>query len=215
MKYDVYQVRVQFITPVLGAVPYDKEVYKNYIIGEAKKAGIELTEEQVEQELASIEQLEEKGWTGFHRDKNGNPFEYNYTWKGFMKETCGALRRVSGTSSGKSSMRAYLKVLNGLVKVEPRQIPYILPDELDPLDLEVLERPLRANGPRGERVALARSDILPPGTEMAFQVRTVSGSPISMALMEEWFQHGADFVGYRQWRSGGFGAFDIVTLEKE
>lgn len=215
LKYDVYQVRAKFITPVLGAVPYDKEIYAAWILANAEKAGIELTEEQVEQELASIQDLEEKGWTGFHRDEDGNPFEYNYTWKGFMKEACGTLRRVSGTSSAKGSMQAYKKILNGLVKVKPRQIFYILPDELDPLDLEVLERPLRASGPGGERVALARSDILPPGTEMAFQVHVVSGGPVSMTVMKEWFEHGADFIGYRQWRSGGFGIFEVLQLEKE
>lgn len=206
--FNLYQVKVKFVRPILGAVPYDKEVYARYIFSLAEKNGIELTEEQLEEELDTITDLEEKGWTGFHRDSDGYPLEYDYTWLGFMKEAAYACNKIKGSVT--SSVRAWRKTMTSLARVVPRQIPYILPDEVDKDFLEVLERPLRAETPKGSRVALARSDILPPGTTMEFQVKAPEGCQVTKEWIQELFEFGSEFIGYRQWRSGGYGQFELL-----
>ncbi len=110
------------------------------------------------------------------------------------------LRRASGTRSSK--VTAYKKVIDGLVFVTPRKIPLVLPEGAE---MGVLERPLRAQTARGERVALARSDTCPPGTTLEFTV-TVLGK-VTKVLLSEWLDYGA-LRGLGQWRNGGYGRFE-------
>lgn len=190
-----YRVILTFTECILGATPKDPNVYEEYIASRAA-----LDDEELAQELASVGKMEEKGWTGFHR-VDDQPVLYNYVIKGFFKDACGMLRRIRGSSSAK--VRAYKKEIDGLVFVEPRQIPLVLPPGGE---IDVLERPLRASGPRGERVALARSDTCPPGTTLTFTV-TVLGGTIDQDLLEDWLEYG-HLRGLGQWRNAGYGAFE-------
>lgn len=194
---DRYRVKLTFTQPLLGTAPKDRDVYAAYIASKA-----ELTDEQLAEELESIEHVEEKGWTGFHCDENG-PHLLDYMVKGYFKEACGALWRVKGTKSSK--LRAYKKIINGLVFPEPRKI-YIKADG----ESDVLERPLRASTPQGERVALARSDTAPKGSSIEFELVVLG--VVSEALLREWLDYG-QYSGMGQWRSGGWGRFEY-TLEK-
>lgn len=128
-----YKVKLTFTEPILGTVPKDPAIYAGYI---ATKAA--LTDEQLAEELATVEKVEAKGWTGFHL-VDGQPILYDYVCKGFFKGACGALRRVTDTQSSK--IRAYKKIIDGLVFVTPRQIPLVLPEGAE---MGVCERPLRA-----------------------------------------------------------------------
>jgi len=56
-----YEVKVTFTEPVLGTVPKNKELYRDYIIERAKREGVELTDEQIEQELKTIDVLNRAG----------------------------------------------------------------------------------------------------------------------------------------------------------
>jgi hypothetical protein len=190
---DKYKVELTFTEPILGTVPKDPEIYAGYI---ATKAA--LTDEQVAEELATVEKVEEKGWTGFHQ-LDGKPILYDYVLKGFAKGACGALRRVKGTESIK--IRAYKKIIDGLVFVTPRRIPLVLPEGEE---MGVLERPLRAQTAQGERVTLARSDTCPVGTTLEFTVMILG--QVSEALLREWLDYGA-LLGLGQWRSASFGRF--------
>lgn len=189
-----YHVKLTFTEPILGTVPKNQEVYREYI---ASKAA--LNDEELAEELATVEKVEEKGWTGFHL-LNGQPILYDYVVKGFFKDACGMLRRVKGSLSSK--LRAYKKEVDGLVFVEPRQIPLVLPEGEG---MGVLERPLRASGPQGDRVALARSDTCPEGTTLEFTV-TVLGGDITEDLLIEWLDYG-QFRGLGQWRNASYGRF--------
>jgi len=203
---DKYQVDVTFTEQVLGAVPKDKDTYIRYIIARAEKQGVELTEEQMAQEASTVEEMEETGWTGFHTE-GGQPFEYDYVWLGFFKDACGMLRRGSGTLSSK--IRAYKKNIDGLVFVKPRQVFYDLPDDAE---MGMLERPLRASTAQGERVALARSDTLPAGTTMRFELWVIPNKDVMEAVLREWLDYG-ELRGLRQWRNAGYGTF-TYRLEK-
>jgi hypothetical protein len=187
-----YRIKLTLIEPLLGTVSKDPEVYKAYI---ASKAA--LTDEELAEELETVEKVEEKGWTGFHQ-VDGEPILYNYVIKGFFKDACGMLRRVHGTQSAK--LRAYKKVIDGLVFVTPRRIPI----NLNGHEMGVLERPLRASTARGDRIALARSDTCPPGTTIEFEIDVLGG--IDEETLREWLDYGR-LRGLGQWRNAGYGSF--------
>lgn len=195
---DKYHVKLTFTQPVLGTIPKNKEVYAEYIAGKAA-----LTDDELAEELNTVENVERQGWTGFH-ELDGNPILYDYAIKGFFKEACGMLRRATGTHSSK--VQAFKKIVDGLVFVTPRQIPLCLNGGR----IEALERPLRAQTAQGERVALARSDTCPVGTTMEFGITILGAVP--EALLREWLDYGA-LHGLGQWRSGGYGSF-AYEMEK-
>ena len=198
---DKYHVKLIFTEPLLGTVPKDPDVYSTHIMSKAA-----LTDEQIAEELNSVEHSEEKGWTGFHKTDAGRPFLYDYVIKGFFKDACSMLRRSKEFKSSK--LTAHKKVIDGLVFVLPRKIQL----DLNGQELGVLERPLRAQTAQGERVALARSDIAPPGTSIDFSLKILGG--VSKVLLEEWLDYG-ELRGLGQWRNAGYGRFDYTLAKAE
>jgi len=197
---ETYQIKLTFIKEILGATPKDRDVYASFV---ADKAALD--DEELAAELATVERVEEKGWTGFRRwAANGSPFLAAYVIKGFFKAACGALRRAPGTDSKK--LTAFKKVIDGLVFVEPDEIELVLPDGAE---MGTLERPLRAQTAQGERVALARSDTCPAGTTLEFEVMILGG--ISRSLLIEWLEYGR-LSGLGQWRNAGYGRFTYEIL---
>ena len=196
---DKYTVTLTMTEPLLGTVPKNKDVFATYIQGKAADLG----DEAAAEELATVESMEDKGWTGFHM-LDGKPILYDYVIRGFFKSACGALRRVPGTRSHK--ITAYKKIIDGLVFVFPRRIAIDLPDGEG---LGVLERPLRAQTAQGERVALARSDTCPVGTTITFTLE-ILGS-VKEADLREWLDYGR-LMGLGQWRSGGYGRFEYEMI---
>src|SRR3990167_535195 len=157
------KIVLTFTEPLLGTAPMDKEIYSTYIAeNRVTNGGGEFPHDEVD----TIG--EDKGKTGFHRDAAGNPILYDYVIKGFFKDTCGMLARVDGTGSKK--LRAYKKIIDGLVFVFPRQIPITVCGEIG-----ALERPLRAQTAQGERVALACSEMIcqPTAWDDAMHMRVV------------------------------------------
>jgi len=195
---DKYKVKLTLTEPILGTVPKDPEVYAGYVASHAA-----LTDEELAEELETVERIEEKGWTGFHM-LDGQPILYDYVIKGFFKDACGMLRRATDTRSSK--LRAYKKVIDGMMFVKPRRIVL----NLNGSEMGVLERPLRASTAQGERVALARSDTCPAGTTLEFTVSVLG--QVSMALLREWLDYG-ELRGLGQWRNAGWGTF-TYELEK-
>jgi hypothetical protein len=193
-----YHVKLIFTEPILGTVPKDPEVYKTYIAGQSA-----LTDEAVAEELATVEKIEEKGWTGFHK-LDGQPVLYDYAIKGFLKDACSMLKRDGETRSAK--LTAFKKIIDGMVFIEPRQIPL----NVNGSGMGTLERPLRAQTAQGERVTLARSDTCPAGTTMEFDVIVLGG--VSEKLLQEWFSYGK-WRGLGQWRSASYGRFEHTITE--
>lgn len=196
-----YDVTLTFIEPLLGTVPKSKEIYMKWVIQQAKERG--LTDEQIAEELETIEDIAEKGWTGFHM-LDGSPVLYDYVIKGFFKDACGMLRRVSDTRSSK--LTAYRKVIDGLVFIFPRRIRL----DLNGGDMGMLERPLRAQTAQGERIALTRSDICPEDTTASFRVNVLG--QVKKSLLCEWFNYG-QLRGLGQWRNASYGRFTYTMSE--
>lgn len=182
--------RITFVTPILGTAPLDEEIYANYILdSQAVNGGAD--------ELASIR--EDKGKTGFHRNEAGQPILYDYVLKGFFKDACGMLSRVEGSESKK--LKAYKKIIDGLIFVFPRQIVI-----QNAGDISTLQRPLRAQTAQGERVALAHSERIEAGAYIDLEIEVLDSKVVSPELLAEWFNYGR-LRGLGQWRNGSWGRF--------
>ncbi len=187
-----YKVTLTFAEPLLGTAPLNKDLYAEYIA--SRVDGTDVLDE-----IDSVPDAIEKGTTGFHRNGDG-PAIYDYVIKGFFKDACGMLARASGTESGK--LKAYKKVIDGLVFVTPRMIPIKTNDAIG-----ILERPLRAQTAQGERVALARSETVAAGAQVTFTLDLLDNRLES--VVREWLDYGRR-RGLGQWRNAGYGAFTYV-----
>lgn len=193
-----YHVIVTFNEPLLGTAPLDKTLYTNYVL-EANAAG------EVDGDEVDTVRNDEKGRTGFHRNEENQSFMYDYAVRGFFKAAAAAMNKIEGSES--SAIKAYRKVVDTLIFVEPRQIPLQLAGPIT-----WLERPLRASTPQGDRVALTASEAAPTGTKLEFEIITLDDKRITQALITEWLNYG-QYNGLGQWRNGGYGRF-TATISK-
>ena len=95
------KIKVTFIEEVLGTASNDKDIHEDFIASKAPDAPSR--EEEVE--AVGVEEVIAKGKTVFPKDEDGCPIFWDYQWKGFFKDSCGALRKVKGTESSKLTDR--------------------------------------------------------------------------------------------------------------
>lgn len=195
------KIRVTFTEPILGTCPADKEIAERFVASKAPDAAT------MEQEIATIgvEAIQERGKTIFPKE-NGVPILYDYQIKGFFKDSCGMLSRVKEGEYGKESrkIKAYKKVIDGLIFVSPRMIPIEFEGEI-----QDCQRPLRAMTMQGERVSLVNSEEIPAGASCEFEVTCID--PNYEAAVREWLDYGT-LRGIGQWRNSGKGRFTYEVL---
>lgn len=199
MKLTSYQLKIVFLTPVLGSQP-TKQVASEFL---ARKAGFgELPEAEIE----SLPDALERGTTVFHKDAKGTPMVAHHHVKGMLKNAAQVFngKVVGGVKNLKSKV-------NNLVFIQPHLIPLTIPDGEE---MTFNERPLRAETAMGPRVALARSEQLPEGTAFTCKIVVFPGE-ISENILRELLNYGM-FMGLGQWRNGGYGQFRYeLTKEDE
>jgi hypothetical protein len=110
------------------------------------------------------------------------------------------LSRVADTRSSK--LKAYKKVIDGLIFPQPRKILFELPKDDT---IGNCQRPLRAQTAQGERIALANSETVPAGTSITFEINMLDEKS-HRPLVVEWLNYGA-LKGFGQWRNSGKGRF--------
>ena len=194
-----FKVRLTLTEDLLGTMSNNSEIYADYIASKSPDADI------MEQEVMDFDPSHalEKAMTIFPRLEDGTPFLYDYQLKGFLKDTAGVLRKVTGTQSSK--IKAYKKEIDGLVFVEPRKIPINVVGEMD-----VCQRPLRASTPMGERVALAASESIPAGSTIEFEI--IAFTDQLEAMVHECLAFGIR-RGLGQWRNSGKGRFTVEYID--
>ena len=191
MNTTVYDVKVTFITPVLGTQP-QKNVASEYLAAKFAENAGQLPDDEID----TLPEMVEKGTTVFHR-LNGEPILYDYQIKGFIKE-------AGRIFNGLHNVKALRSKIDNLVFVTPRQIELHLPDGAK---TDYLERPLRAETAQGPRVALARSEMLPEGTWFKIRLEVYDGQ-VTDDLLRDLFTYGCH-KGLGQWRNGGYGRFEF------
>lgn len=204
-------VTATFIEPILGTAPKNEDIYRDFIGSKAPDAA------SVEDEVAAlgVDEVAEKGMTVFPRSKEGQPIIWDYQIKGFFKDACGMLSRVGGKDdSGKkkkvnesSKLTAYKKIIDGLIFVQPREIPITFDGEIG-----TCQRPLRAQTAQGERVSLAMSEEIPAGARIEFDVCCLADE--NVAAVREWLDYGI-LRGIGQWRNSGKGRFTYEITEDD
>lgn len=227
-----FQVGIAFTEKTLGSAPADRKVYETFIASKKRGAeekrraymerrGLEPLEPvvgTVEEEIETIR--EDAGLTVFHSDASEPDgkgiFVFDYTWKGFFKETAEILADDHGIKQPRSKLDNYLFVY-------PRRI-YILGIGERPLRVADgrMERPLRAMTMQGPRVSLACSEYVEAGRTCSFEVKVYPNLKAGYGresraidagqLLETLLKYGED-KGFAQWRNGGWGRFTATTKE--
>lgn len=199
----MYNVTLFFTEQVLSSSPNQDDIFREYIASRSPDAM------SIEEEVAAIgvDAVEEKGITVFPRTEDGKPFAYDYQIRGFFKESFGALNRAykrGKYAGGKAcgALKAFKKVTDQMVFVKPRQNVFNPPEGAD---VEFCVRPLRADTPQGAIVALAKSEALPAGTTLSFELILLDESLIDCIV--EALEYGT-LHGYGQWRNSGKGTFE-------
>ena len=171
-------VKLTFTEDILGTCPNDKDIYRNFIIDKAKENGAEINTQTEEDEVTALPTEEEitKGMTVFPRTEDGQPFLYDYQIKGFFKDTCSMLKKIEKTKSSK--IKAFKKEIDGLIFTYPRKIVF------ENWDMDICQRPLRAQTMQGERVTLAMSEQIKAGASVTFRIECLLDSH-----MDKYLQH--------------------------
>lgn len=190
MTLEVKTYRIELLENMLGTIPKDKEIYKTYI--ESQKPIV-----IKEDETITVEEIEEKGWTGFHKDETKGLFILDYLFKGFLKHAGNVMKDIVNVKALKSKITDF-------VFVAPRRI-YLGKMEPD----GTFERPLRAQTPQGERVCLARSDYVLAGTQFTVKIGLLKHKELDWAKIEDILSHGM-LMGLGQFRNGSFGRFKVI-----
>lgn len=199
-KMKEMKVRLTFLEEVLGTASSDPEIHETYIASNAPDAPT--IKEEVE--ALGVEEVFEKSMTIFPKE-NGVPFLWDYQIKGFFKDSCGMLRKV--TNSASSKIKAYKKEIDGLIFVAERKIPFSFDGEIG-----VCQRPLRAQTAQGERIALSSSETVPAGSSIEFTIQCMVDSDMKAVI--EWLDYGK-FRGIGQWRNSGKGKFEWRDITDE
>ena len=187
------KVKLTLTEEILGTASNNPEIHSEFIASKAPDA--QSREEEIE--AIGVNAEVEKSMTVFPRDENGNPIFWDYQVKGFFKDACGMLRKVSKTKS--SGIKAYKKEIDGLIFISERQIPFIYVGNIGNC-----QRPLRAQTAQGERISLANSETIPAGATLEFTVECLVDS--DMDAVREWLDYGR-LRGLGQWRNSGKGRF--------
>jgi hypothetical protein len=185
-------ITLTFTEELLGTAAADPQLHTEFIASKAPDAKTR------EEEIAArgAEEVEVRGMSVFPRERGG-PILFDYQIKGYFKDACAMLARVPDTKSSK--LKAYRKVIDGTIFVHPRKIPIEVKGEIGDC-----QRPLRASGPQGERVALAHSETVPVGSRIEFIVELLDDK--QWPVVKEWLDYGR-LRGIGQWRNSGKGRF--------
>lgn len=191
--------KITFTDDLLGTCSGNPDIHREFIASKAPDA--KKIEEEVE--ALGVDGVEEKQMTIFPKLPDGTPFLYDYQIRGFFKEICGAMKNIPGSESSK--VKAHKKKIDNTVFVYPREIPL----DLHGMQIDNCQRPLRGNGPQGERVALANSEVCPEGTSCEFTVCCMIDA--DEKLVREWMDYGKH-KGIGQWRNSGKGRFTFEEI---
>jgi len=199
------KIEITFTEPLLGTLSGNKEIAEEFIISKHPDGHSE-----EESEMRPEEALE-KSSTIFARDGE-KLMLWDYQFKGFFKEACEQMihsetMKKEELKKFRLSQWMYKKTIDKQIFVMPRKIHLELPKGAKP---EFIERPLRGQTMKGERICLARSESVPVGTKLIIEVVCLNKKLEKFIPL--WLNFGLLF-GMGQWRTSGMGRFKWLELK--
>lgn len=201
------KVKVTFIEPLLGSASGNPELHEEFIAAKAPTIAAAKEELEATQVPGEID----KASTVFAKDENGIHL-WDYQCKGFLKEAVRSLIELGDCPQ--LTPWSYKKAVGLFVHVFPRRIYILQPSGKNVLKPDdSLSRPIRCETMQGERIALARSELVKAGCSLIFTIKWLAGTnkKSKQAIFTEELIHSAldygNWVGIGQWRTGGFGRF--------
>ena len=200
--------RLTGLTPILGTQPANYNIRTTYIASKAP------TDALREEELSEFDlDSDENGVTVFTRNKRGQLCLMAHHLNGFFKEALKA-------TATQVNIAAIKGKIDTLVFPEPRFIPLKRNGEALTDEDEMLERPLRAETPKGPRTALQSSEMVNDPWEIEFELSllpnkgTAKSEALTWDAIEVALQYG-QFRGLGQWRNAGYGKFRFERVDGE
>lgn len=202
MKVDTMKVKLTGISPILGSISMDKEIYTNFIAAKAKSIEEKKSAEKM---VENVEDVEEK-ITGFYRDPDTEEIILmGYEFKGFLKGAAKALKDQLKLGTPASKIDNY-------VFITEEYVPILVNGESTTKPDGYCERSLRCDTMQGPRTSLAKSEKIEKGWEATFTISVVANSgtaksvKVDIPLVEELLDYGR-LKGLLQWRNAGYGSF--------
>lgn len=240
------KLKIKFIEDILGSLNNNPNIFDEFqsakLMEEAAKAGSTVTPKEAEAKLAeerptivgemTAEEMAddkiEKQTTVFPRNTDkklaGMPenarFSYDYQWRGFFKEALQLGTELKEEKLGILSKWTVRKAVDSMVFLAERRIPFLNAAGEPITEVKLLERPLRAMTQRGERICLARSEIIPAGATASFTLKWLESADkkSKQRITREMLLWALDYgclKGFGQWRGGGFGRFEYEIIETD
>lgn len=220
-------LHITFTEPLLGSLNNNPEIFKEFTEEKAFRESKTHTAAKAAEEVGAVlgemppEEAEEtitKQTTVFPRNTDGTLFCWDYQWRGFFKEALGIGTEIKEEAMGNLSKWTIKKTVDAMLFVIERRIQFLDATGQPIKECTQLERPLRAQTMRGERICLARSEILPAGTQVRFTLAWMQNSdPKSKMNVKEpaliWALDYGALKGFGQWRGGGYGRFSYTISE--
>lgn len=199
MLIERIDVKLNFLSPILGSLPADPALLTKFIASKAPAPWMETEEEDVAKDREE-EYTSDRGLTVFACDDQGM-FFYDYHIKGFIKEAGNVLKEVVGIKNLRSK-------INNYVFIQPRRIYLCREDgSIIQEEDEIFERPLRAQTMRGPRVSLVASEKVNPPIVCRFTIEIIENKEVNWKVVQKLLDYGK-FKGLGQWRNGGWGRFE-------
>lgn len=158
----------------------------------------------------TFKELDYKGITVFFWDKETSlPCIGDHMIYGFMKAASEAISRTEAKKAGAmlQSTTHTKSIINQHVGCDKQFIPFDRDIARLPSGLpRYCQRSLRAMTPQGPRVTLAKSEEVPAGAKLSFQLKVMKNSPLTLPIIERIFDYG-ELKGLGQWRNSGKGVF--------
>lgn len=211
MRFKEKKFRLEGTMPLLGSTALDKEIYSKYIATKAKNY------EEADRAKADAEDVEGSSTefsdkiTGFYKE-DGCIVLKGYQVKGFLKSAAKSLRDQLGITS-------YLSKIDNYVFVMERNIPVFNQETGERITTPdgFLERPLRGQTAQGERIALAKSEMIKSPWYIDVTIRvldnksTAKSIAVDMDFVRDLLSYG-ELKGLLQWRNAGYGSFTFKEL---
>lgn len=217
---DELKIKITMLQEMLGTTAGNSDIVRDFIaskVKDSKDPNID-KEARAAEEVAAIEKtLEERTEEEVENAmtifpvQDGRPYIWDYQVKGFLKAAVLALCIDSGSYTKEQLKKlkltnwTYKRTVDNLWFPSPRRIMLDMPGPLT-----VIQRPLRADTMRGERICLAISEAAPIGTTFECTIKYLN--PIHANIIRECLDYG-ELKGLLQWRNAGYGRFKWEEIE--